>query len=61
MGRHRQQMRMPGGKLCVLNAGVVSIQPAAASQGTRYAIVNLDGGWEVLKEDRPPLPPGEAE
>ena len=54
-------MRMPGGKLCVLNAGVVSIQPAAASQGTRYAIVNLDGGWEVLKEDRPPLPPGEAE
>ena len=61
MGRHMQQMGMPGGKLCVLIAGVVSFRPAATSQATRYAIVNLDGGWEVPEEDRPPLPSGDAE
>jgi transcriptional regulator with XRE-family HTH domain len=53
MGRHRQQIRVPGASLRVLFAGVVSIMPTADSEDTRYAIVHLEGGWEVPEEDRP--------
>jgi hypothetical protein len=60
MGRHWLQTRMLGGKRCILSGGFVAVLPAAAAHGTRYALVELEGDWEIPEEHLVALPPNAA-
>ena len=53
-GSHRQQLRERGRPRLVFTVGLLSILPKAESQETRFALVELDGAWETLEEDRLP-------
>jgi transcriptional regulator with XRE-family HTH domain len=56
IGQHRQVLRQKDHADLVFNVGLLSIQPKEGAEGRRYALVQLDGGWETTKEDRVPLP-----
>jgi len=55
MGRHRQRMRDEGKPDLVFTAGFLSIRPTKDSSQQRYALVQLEGRWETLEEDRPSM------
>lgn len=52
MGQHRQRLRDKGKPDLVCSAGFMSIRPKTDRQ-MKYAMVQLDGRWETLEEDRP--------
>lgn len=56
LGRYRQLLRQKGYDDLVFNVGLLSIQPKDSIEGRRYALVQLEGGWETTKEDRVHLP-----
>ncbi len=62
LGHHRQKLVGRGKPTLVFNVGLLSVQKTeGTARGTRYALVQLDGAWEFLEEDRVPLPSdGEA-
>lgn len=54
MGQHRQRLRDKGRHNLVFAAGFMSIRPKTDG-GLKYAMVQLDGRWETLEEDRPKM------
>jgi transcriptional regulator with XRE-family HTH domain len=58
MGHHRQVLREKGRPDLVFTVGLMSTQPKEGAQGRRYALVQLEGKWETVDEDRVPLPKG---
>lgn len=42
----------------VIRVSILSIRKKEEPDGTRYALVNLEGNWETVKEGRMPLPEG---
>lgn len=52
MGHHRQRRRERGRPDLVFDVGLMSIQAKEGVDGTRYALVQLEGDWETLDEDR---------
>ena len=54
MGQHRQRLRDKGKPDLVCSAGFMSIRPQATNE-LKYAMVQLDGRWETLEEDRPEM------
>jgi transcriptional regulator with XRE-family HTH domain len=52
MGHHRQQRRYKNQPPLVFDVNMVSILPKEGPEGTRYGIIELEGGWETLEEDR---------
>jgi transcriptional regulator with XRE-family HTH domain len=56
MGSHRQRLQEKGQSDLVFTVGLMSIQPKEGADGTRYALVQLEGRWESLEKDRAPLP-----
>jgi transcriptional regulator with XRE-family HTH domain len=59
VGHHLQRLRQKGKRDLVFDVGVMSIQPAKGAEGTRYALIELDGAWESMEADRGPFPDGE--
>jgi len=57
MGMHKQRLCETGRPDLVFEVGLMSIQKKEGGEGTRYALVHLEGRWETLEEDRAPLPP----
>jgi len=57
IGNHRQLLRNKGQRDLVVSVGIMSFLPKQRDDGTRYAIVHLEGEWESVEEDRPPMPP----
>jgi transcriptional regulator with XRE-family HTH domain len=55
IGSHRQRLQEKGQPDLVFTVGVMSIQPKEGADGTRFALVQLEGRWESLEEDRAPL------
>ena len=53
IGQHRQRLRESGKPDLVFLAGLMSIRPKAGSEKLKYAILDLDGAWETLPQDRP--------
>jgi transcriptional regulator with XRE-family HTH domain len=53
IGRHRQRLRENGKPDLIVLVGLMSVRPKQDSDGERYALVQLDGAWETLEEDRP--------
>ena len=56
MGHHRQRLRAKGKPDLIFNVGLMSLQPKDKAEGLRYALVQLEGGWETLEQDRVRLP-----
>lgn len=56
MGTHRQMLRTKGRPDLNFVVGLVCLLPRGESDGRRYAIIHLDGGWETVMEDRIQLP-----
>lgn len=54
MGSHRQQLRQKDRSRMIFTVGLMTVLPKAA-EGTRYAMVQLEGAWESMEEDRVPL------
>ena len=52
MGSHRQQLRQKDGSRMIFTVGLMSVLPAKDEVDTRYAMVELDGAWESMEEDR---------
>ncbi|RWB70769.1 MAG: XRE family transcriptional regulator [Mesorhizobium sp.] len=52
MGSHRQRLRENGRPTLVFRVGVMTIQPKEGVDGTRCALIHLEGGWESLDADR---------
>jgi transcriptional regulator with XRE-family HTH domain len=57
MGHHRQQLRQKDRSPLVFHVGLVTILPKAENDGTRYAVVTLEDGWETIATDRPTVSP----
>lgn len=55
MGAHRQQLKQKDRSRMVFIVGLMTILPKDAIDGTRYAMVHLEGAWESMEEDRIPL------
>jgi hypothetical protein len=55
LGHHRQRLREKGKSDLVLTVGLMSIQPKSDADGERFALVQLEGGWETMEEERPKL------
>jgi transcriptional regulator with XRE-family HTH domain len=55
MGHHKQVLREKGRPDLTLVVGLLSIQEKAGADGTRYALVEFEGRWETVDEDRAPL------
>ena len=53
MGRYRQQLKVVGKPPLVFDVGLLSIQPKDGADGDRFALVQMNDGWETLEEDRP--------
>ncbi len=53
IGHHRQQRPYKDQPHLVFDVNLVSILPKADSEDVRYALVELEGSWETLEEDRP--------
>jgi transcriptional regulator with XRE-family HTH domain len=58
IGQHRQALYGKGRPPLVVAVGIMSIRKKEEAEGTRYALVTLEGEWETVKEDRIPLPEG---
>jgi transcriptional regulator with XRE-family HTH domain len=58
MGKHRQALYQRGQPDLVFVVGLMSIRKKEEADGRRYALVELDGNWETVREDRMPLPEG---
>jgi transcriptional regulator with XRE-family HTH domain len=56
MGNHKQVLHERGRPDLVFTVGLLSIQEKAGADGTRYALIELEGRWETVDEDRAPLP-----
>ena len=56
MGHHQQVLREKGKSDLVFVVGLMSIQTKEAAEGRRYGLVELDGKWETIEDDRAPLP-----
>lgn len=54
MGNHRQQLRQKDGSLTIFTVGLITVL-RKESEGPRYAMVQLEGAWESMEEDRVPL------
>ena len=54
MGNHRQQLRQKDGSRTILTVGLMTVLPKER-EGPRYAMVQLEGSWESIEEDRVPL------
>lgn len=52
MGHHKQVLRTKGRPDLALVVGLLCIQNKSEADGTRYAIVELEDGWEKASEDR---------
>lgn len=52
MGSHRQQLRQKDRSHMIWTVGLMTILPQDGPEGTRYAMVQLDGAWENVEEDR---------
>ena len=55
MGRHKQVLRDRGRSDLVLDAGLLSVRKKQESDGTRYALIELEGSWATVDGDRKPL------
>ena len=55
MGSHRQQLRQRDRSRMIWTVGLMTILPKDGQEGRRYAMVQLDGAWENMEEDRVPL------
>lgn len=51
MGSHRQQRRMKNLETIILNVGVMMILPKDGPD-KRYAMIELEGAWENLEQDK---------
>ena len=56
MGSHRQQLRQKDRSRLIFTVGVMTILPKEGAAGTRYAMIELQGAWETMEEDRLALP-----
>lgn len=56
MGQFRQRLITRGRPDIVANFGLMSILAAKDAETMRFAMVELEGGWETLQEDRIPMP-----
>lgn len=54
MGSHRQQLRQKDRSRMIFTVGLMTVLPKEA-EGPRYAMVQLEGAWESMEEDRVPL------
>lgn len=54
MGSHRQQLRQKDGSRVIFTVGLMTVLPKDV-EATRYAMVQLEGAWESIEEDRVPL------
>jgi transcriptional regulator with XRE-family HTH domain len=52
LGHHRQLLRDKGKPDLIFDVGLMSIQPKEGETGVRYALVQLEGRWETIEEDR---------
>jgi len=52
MGSHRQQFRQKERSRMIFTVGLMTILPKEGVEGTRYAIIQLEGAWESMEEDR---------
>jgi hypothetical protein len=55
LGHHRQVLREKGRADLVFVVGLLSILPKESGKGRRYGLVELEGRWETVPEDRPPV------
>jgi hypothetical protein len=55
MGNHKQQLRQKDRARMIFNVGIMTILPKEGATGTRYALIQLEGAWESMEEDRGPL------
>ena len=55
MGHHGQMLREKGRPNLVFVVGVLTVQQKSNAAGTRYALIELEGRWETMDEDRVPL------
>jgi transcriptional regulator with XRE-family HTH domain len=58
MGHHKQLLHEKGRPDLVFVVGLLSIQNKSGSDGVRYALIELEGRWETVDEDRVPLAEG---
>ena len=56
-GFHRE--RRPGKQPLTFRVGILSVIKSMPKDETRYALINLQGNWEIPEEDRANLPEGE--
>jgi transcriptional regulator with XRE-family HTH domain len=56
MGSHKQRLREKGKPDLIFDVNVMVILPKV-QDGTRYAMIELEGAWETLESDRIGLPP----
>jgi transcriptional regulator with XRE-family HTH domain len=52
IGNHRQQLRKKDRSRMIFTVGLMTILPKDGAEGTRYAMVQLEGAWESMEEDR---------
>ncbi|MBX9791836.1 MAG: helix-turn-helix domain-containing protein [Sphingomonas sp.] len=52
MGSHRMQLRQKDQSRLIFTVGLMTVLPKEGSEGTRYAVIQLEGAWESLEEDR---------
>jgi transcriptional regulator with XRE-family HTH domain len=57
MGHHRQVLREKDKPDLFFSVGLMSIQRKENGEGRRYALIQLEGRWETVDEDRIPVPP----
>lgn len=55
MGTHKQQLRQKDRPILISTVGLMTLLPKDGSEGSRYALVQLEGGWESQESDRGPL------
>jgi hypothetical protein len=52
MGDHKQQLRQKDRSLLIFTVGVMTLLPKDQAHGIKYALIQLEGGWESLEIDR---------
>lgn len=55
MGNHKQQLREKDRPTLVFSVGLMTLLPKDGAEGSRYALVQLEGRWESMESDRTPL------
>jgi len=55
MGNHKQQLREKDRPTLVFSVGLMTLLPKDGAEGSRYALVQLEGRWESMESDRAPL------